>query len=291
MLQSMTGFGRGEASNGDVSVVVELKSVNNRFRDVQVRCPREYLELETKIASVLKDAVQRGRIDVVVRRVSRSSATRVVADVGLVLQYTEVIRALAAQAGWKADAVEFGWILQQPGVLALAEADVDTSGEWDIVARALRAATDALVGMRRQEGEALRSELVSMLNEALGLIADIEQRVDGVNERLRARLEARLQRMNLEAVEPSRLAQEVGLLVDKSDVSEELFRLRSHCDRFRAALDEAEPVGRRLEFLLQEMNREVNTIGSKAVEHPVTDRVVELKSALERIREQSANVE
>lgn len=291
MMLSMTGYGRGEASNDHVSVVVELKSVNNRFRDVQIRCPREYLELEPRIHNLLKDAVHRGRVDVSVRRVAAVPATRVVACVGLAEEYARQIAAVAQRLGRDPASVDLAFILQQPGVLSLTEGDVDGAAEWPILQAALRAAVDALVVMRAQEGAALHEELAGLLREALGLVGAIEERASGVNERLKQKLEARLHRMTSEAVEPSRIAQEVALLADKCDVTEELVRLRSHCERFAEALDAHEPVGRRLDFLLQEMHREVNTIGSKAVEHPVSDRVVELKSTLEKIREQSANVE
>lgn len=289
MIHSMTGYGRGEASNGDVTVVVEAKSVNNRFRDLQLRCPREYAELETKVAALLRDAVQRGRVDVSIRRTSTSPSAKVVAHVGLAKEYARVIGELAAAVGQAP--VDFAYVLQQPGVLTVVEADVDAATEWALIDAAVRAATSALVEMRRQEGEALRGEIAGLLDEARGLIAEIEALAVGVPDRIRARLEARLQRLTVEGTDPARIAQEVALIADKGDVTEELFRLRSHCERFAASLDDPEPVGRRLDFLLQEMNREVNTIGSKAAEHPVSDRVVELKSTLERMREQSANVE
>ncbi|MEQ1507357.1 MAG: YicC/YloC family endoribonuclease [Myxococcota bacterium] len=292
MLHSMTGYGRGEASNGGVTVVVELKSVNNRFRDLQLRCPREYVALEPRINNLLKDPFQRGRIDAYVRRTATAPSTRVVANSGLANEYARVINELTAEmVGFVAREVPFAFILQQPGVLTITEADVDVMTEWDVVEAALVAAIEDLRTMRRQEGIALGVELGGFVTETRTLLAEIETHAAGINDRVRQRLEARIKRMIGDRAEPYRIAQEVALLADKADVSEELARMRSHCDQFADALAADEPVGRRLDFLLQEMNREVNTIGSKAAEHPISQRVVELKTALERMREQSANVE
>ena len=291
-LHSMTGYGRGEASNGDVTVVVELKSVNNRFRDLQLRVPREYVALEPRINNLLKDPFQRGRIDAYVRRTARAPLTRVVADIGLANEYSRVINELATEmVGFVGRDTPFTFILQQPGVLTTTEAEVDVMSEWPIVETAIGAAVTDLSAMRRQEGIAMYGDLSGFLAEMRTLLAEIEAVSAGINDRIRQRLEARLKRMIGERFEPYRIAQEVALLADKSDVSEELARMRSHCDQFGDALDAPEPVGRRLDFLLQEMNREVNTIGSKAAEHPISQRVVDLKTTLERMREQSANVE
>lgn len=291
-LHSMTGYGRGEASNGDVTVVVELKSVNNRFRDLQIRVPREYVALEPRINNLLKEPFQRGRIDGFVRRTARAPLTRVVADPGLANEYSRVINELATEmVGFVGRDVPFTFILTQPGVLTITEAEVDVMAEWGVVETAISAAVTDLVAMRRQEGIALCEELKGFLAEIRTQLGDIEAVSEGVNERLRSRLEARIKRMVADRYDPYRIAQEVALLADKADVSEEIARMRSHCDQFGEALDAQEPVGRRLDFLLQEMNREVNTIGSKAAEHPISQRVVDLKTTLERMREQSANVE
>jgi uncharacterized protein (TIGR00255 family) len=291
-LLSMTGYGRGEASNGDVTVVVELKSVNNRFRDLQLKCPREYVALEPRITNLLKDPFQRGRIDAYVRRSATTPTTRVVANVGLAHEYARVINEVAEEmVGFVGREVPFTFILQQPGVLTITEAEVDVMSEWPVIETALQSAIVDLLSMRRQEGLAMQAELKSFVGEMRTVLAEIEASAAGINDRVRQRLETRIKRMIGERFEPWRVAQEVALLADKADVSEEIARMRSHCDQFDEALDANEPTGRRLDFLLQEMNREVNTIGSKAAEHPISQRVVDLKTALERMREQSANVE
>ncbi|HHO49303.1 MAG TPA: YicC family protein [Deltaproteobacteria bacterium] len=292
MLHSMTGYGRGEASNGDVSVVVELKSVNNRFRDLQLRGPREYMALESRILKLLKEPFHRGRIEVFVRRVPRTPSTRVVADAALAQQYAEVINEVAAEmVGFVVRDVPFTFILQQSGVLAIEESEVDVLSEWTVVETAVGVAIEDMLEMRRAEGQALHDDLGAYLREIAEILDRIEAVAEGINDRVRQRLDARIQRMIGDRADPYRIAQEVAVLADKADVSEEIARMRSHCTQFQDALVSDDPVGRRLDFLLQEMNREVNTIGSKAAEHAISQRVVDLKTVLERMREQSANVE
>jgi uncharacterized protein (TIGR00255 family) len=289
-MKSMTGFGRAEASNGNLTLVVEMKSVNNRFRDVQVRLPREYNVLEPRAQNLLRESVHRGRVDVMVRRSSSEGASRIVPDLALVDQYRKAVAEVANRL--QVDAIApLDFILAQPGVLMTADADPDALAEWDLLETALLAAAEDLDRMRSTEGEALRVDLERHLTEALRLHAEIASHAEGIAERLRARLEERLLRLLADRLDPNRLTQEAAVLADKADIAEELSRFNSHCDQFTEALNAAEPVGRRLDFLLQEMNREVNTIGSKAAEHAVSTRVVDLKTTLERLREQAQNVE
>ncbi|NCG21566.1 MAG: YicC family protein [Rhodobacterales bacterium] len=292
MLHSMTGFGRGEAANAGITVVVELKSVNNRFRDVQLRVPREYMALESRINGMLKKPFNRGRIDAYVRRASTQAKSQVVADAPLAAQYVEVMYGLADQMPSSINSdIPFTFILGQPGVLTITEASVNVMSEWSVVETALQAAIQDLTTMRKVEGKALHQDLSENLESVRICVGQVEAVAVGIHERLRDRMDTRIRRMIGDRMEPGRLAQEVAVLADKADVNEELIRMRSHCDQFTTALDSQEPVGRRLDFLLQEMNREVNTIGSKAVDLPIHQKVVDMKTVLERMREQSANVE
>ncbi len=290
-MNSMTGFGRGEAANGATTVVVEIKSVNNRFRDVQVRVPREYNAFEARVNNLVKDAVSRGRLEVAVRRTCTEGGTRVMADVRLVEQYRLAIHEVAHRMQRDASEVPLAFILGQPGVLVTTDNDADALAEWDLVELAVGAALEDLATMRSAEGTALARDLVRHLVELRRNCGEIEAAMEGVVGRLQARVQERVARLLGDRVEPTRIAQEAALLADKADISEELARLGSHADQFDAALSADEPVGRKLDFVLQEMHREVNTLGSKASEQPVSARVVELKSVLERMREQVANVE
>lgn len=289
-MKSMTGFGRAEASTGSVTLVVEMKSVNNRFRDVQLRLPREYAVLEPRAQNLLREAIHRGRLDVTVRRSSSDGASRIVPDLGLVEQYRRAAAEVAHRLQTDAT-LPLAFVLAQPGVLTAADAEPDALAEWDLLETALLGAAEDLDRMRTIEGEALRTDLKRHLSEARATREAIAAHAEGIADRLRARLEDRLQRLLSDRVDPQRLAQEAAVLADKADISEELARFASHCEQLHDALDAAEPVGRRLDFLLQEMNREANTIGSKAAEHAISARVVDLKTTLERLREQAQNVE
>ena len=290
-MQSMTGFGRGESTNGVVTIVVELRTVNNRFRDVQVRAPREYSVLEPRMQALLRDGVQRGRLDATIRRSSQEGTTRVAVDYALVDQYRRAFADLARRVQADVADVPLATYLAQPGVLITAENESDPLAEWDLLEPALRAALAELLEMRAAEGRVLAADLRKHLDDILRLRAEVLAASEGVAERMRARIEERVVRMVGDRVEPARLAAEAAMLADKADISEELARLSSHAEQFGDALVADEAVGRKLDFLLQELNREVNTIGSKAAEHPVSSRVVDMKSVLERMREQAANVE
>lgn len=290
-MNSMTGFGRGEASNGSVSVVAEIKTVNNRFRDVQVRVPREYYVLEPRVVQVLRVGIHRGRVEAVLRRSSVEGVTRIVPDFGLAEQYRRAVVDVAKRLQRDVSEAPLSWILSQPGVLVASEHEPDALREWDLCEVALQSALEDLGRMRVVEGAALCQDLRKHLQDLERLRAEVVEVAEGVADRLRTRLLERIGRLSVDRVDPYRLAQEAAILAEKADVSEELARLGSHCDQFGQALDADEPVGRKLDFLLQEMNREINTIGSKAAEHPVSARVVEMKSVLERMREQAANVE
>lgn len=290
-MNSMTGYGRGEATNGDVSLVVEIKSVNNRFRDVNLRLPREYMVLEPRIHALIKDRISRGRVEIFVRRSATDSNQTVHADPILAERYLRAVRSVAQRLQLSPDAVTLESILAQPGVLSLREVEADALSEWEVVETALLAAMEELATMRAAEGVVMRADLLGHLQILEARHIEVSAQVEGLAARIHARLAERLARLLGDRFDPVRLAQEAAVLADKADVSEELARLVSHFSQFREALDADEPIGRRLEFLLQEMNREVNTLGSKSAEHPVSSAVIEMKSVLERVREQAANVE
>jgi uncharacterized protein (TIGR00255 family) len=292
MLRSMTGFGRGEAAGPDVTVVVELRSVNNRYLDVNVRAPREYMPLEQTVVRTVKGAFRRGRVDAHIKRAPKKGRSTVVGDATLYRAYMEAIRGLVVSEGGVDEATDLRtFVLRQPGVLEVTQADVDVMSEADVLSTAVEAAVASLKDMREREGAELYSDMEKHLLALLDHLDAVEAQLDGLQARLTERLERRVTRLIGERHEPWRLLQEVGLLAERADISEEIARLRSHVLQFKDALEGDEAVGRRLDFLVQEMNREVNTIGSKATEHPVSHRVVDMKALLERIREQAANVE
>lgn len=292
MLRSMTGFGRGEASGADVAVVVELRSVNNRYLDIQVRAPREYMAYEPELQNTLKEGFKRGRLEAHIRRQPTRSRTVVAGDSELFRSYMGAIEGLLASDNDPATRQgAVAWVLGQPGVLNVDTADLDVMSEGDVLRAALDAAMLGLKEMRETEGRALYLDLDKQLLKMIDEVVAIEALAADLHLRLKTRLETKVKKLLGERYEPWRIIQEAAMLAEKADVAEELTRLRSHALQFKETLERDEPVGRRLDFLLQEMNREVNTIGSKSAEHPVASRVVEMKSILERMREQAANVE
>lgn len=290
-MKSMTGYGRGEASSGGLSIVVEMKSVNNRFCDVQIRMPRVYMALENRVKRALQSHIQRGRVDVFVKRTAAEGSHLIAADPVLAEKYLTAMRVVANRLQRDISEIPLSFLLQQPGVLEQAEQEPDALGEWTLVSTALEAARADLLDMRATEGAALAADLHRYLQQLSQLRDEVEAHCEGINQRLQKRLMDRVQRLLHDRVDINRLTQEAALLADKADVSEELTRIRSHCQQFADIMEDEEPIGRKLDFLLQELNREINTIGSKAAEHPISARVVEMKSVLERMREQVANVE
>lgn len=293
MIRSMTGFGAGRAQAGGESVAVELRSVNGKFCDVRTHLPRELAGLEPVVARIVKSRVARGVVDVNVRREApgsvRGAAPRV--DLGLAAAYAKALREMRAELGLSGE-LTLHDLVGLEGVVGLSEIVADPEPAAKALERALADALDALDDMRRREGEALARDLSVRLGAvetgAAAIRAAAPQSVEAYRERLAARV-AELSRGV--PADPARLAQEVAFFAERVDVSEELTRLASHLAQLRALVASDAPAGRRLEFLVQEVNREVNTVGSKSQNAGIAAQVVEVKAELERVREQIANVE
>lgn len=293
MIRSMTGFGAGRGQSGGEVVAVELRSVNAKFCEVKARLPRELAALESDLVKQVKARVQRGSVDVSVRRESAGGGRALVAKVdhALASAYVQALRELKEELALAGEPSVHD-VAQLEGVLAVTEAPADPEASAAALAQALGAALDAHDLMRRTEGEALSRDLAARFAAlAAGcdrLRALAPQSVEQYRDRLAARV-AELGRGT--PVDPQRLAQEVAIFADRVDVAEELTRLASHLDQLRALLAGDAPAGRRLEFLLQETHREINTVGSKSQQAGMAAVVVDLKAEVERIREQIQNVE
>ena len=293
MIRSMTGFGAGRAEQGGEALGVEVRAVNGKFCDVKPRLPRELAALETEVTRIVKSRVQRGVVDVAVRRESgaagRGTEPRI--DLPLAAAYTKVLRDMKASLGLSGEP-GVNEIAALDGVLSLGESPPDLAAATVALQSALGAALDALEVMRLKEGAALSADVSARIDSAEKSIAAIQQLSPASVEAFRDRLTARVAELSRGLpLEPARLSQEVALFADRVDVAEELTRLGSHLVQLRALLATDAPAGRRLEFLLQEVNREVNTIGSKAQHAGIAGHVVEIKAELERLREQVQNVE
>ena len=294
MIRSMTGYGRAEAAGERTILSVECKSVNHRHLDVSLKLPRVLGAFEADARRLIQAAVQRGRVDV--------SAT-VTAPEGTVLnpltvnltqarEYAEAARTLAA-ALHLGDGPSLGWVMGQSGVLTREEqAPLSAEEAWPLLERALSGALAELVERRETEGRALGQDLSGLGATLAAHVDTVAQRAPTAVERRAVRLRERMHTMLAGAeIDQSRLATEVAVWADKTDVSEELARLRAHLAQLGAMLAGDGPVGRTLDFLIQEINREVNTIGSKADDLEISQAVIAAKSTLEKMREQVANLE
>lgn len=294
MIKSMTGYGRGEAPlDGGGRLVVEIKAVNHRFSEVVVRLPRQLSPLEDRVRRQILEAVARGRLDMFISwEEGASGRRRVEVDKELALAYYNALKELGEAIESKTE-ISSESIARLPDVLTLHELDVQTDSLWPPLSQAVAGATSALAAMREREGGALAADLSARLDRLAELGEGIARRAPAVVEEYRVRLVRRLEELlgPQHPVDPQRLAQEVAFMADKADITEELQRLRSHLDQFRSGLAGGEAVGRKLDFLVQELGREINTIGSKSADVAIAHRVVEAKAELEKIKEQVQNIE
>jgi uncharacterized protein (TIGR00255 family) len=292
MLRSMTGFGAGRARVGDEEFSVELRSVNHKFCEVKTRLPRELSALEPSMTKQVKDRLARGAVDLLVRRqTATASGTVPVVDVALAREYARAFRELAEALGAPA-AISWDQVVTQPGVMKLEEKGMDVAAATQAVQEALGQALTALEQMRQVEGEAIRADLDARLKLIEGWSREVAALAPKAVEDYRQRLSERIAELARGvAVDPQRLAQEVAVFAERTDIAEEVTRLASHLEQFRAFMASNEPAGRRMDFLVQEMHREVNTTGSKSQHAEISARVVSMKAEVERIREQVQNVE
>lgn len=293
MVESMTGFGRGTAQVHGARATVELRSVNNRFCEVAVRLPRSLANYESEIQTLVRQALGRGRINVQVQVESaEETGLPVHVDEQAVRSYASLLEKLRQVAGIE-EPVRLQHLLAFSEVFTTPEIEEEAdNSDWEAVKAALAEAIEGIRAMRRQEGLALQQDLENRLQvietELVAVEKRAPERVNDARSRLRGRLEELL---GDERVNKDRLEMEMTLLADRLDVTEECVRLRSHLKVFRDTFSSPEAAGRKLNFLLQEMNREVNTIGSKANDAEIAHRAVVMKEELEKMREQVQNIE
>jgi len=292
MLKSMTGFGTGRARAGEEEISVEVRAVNHKHLEVKVRLPRELSALEPAVLKAVRARCVRGAVEVAVRRSAGTASGAVpTVDAAMARAWREALRVVARSVEL-ADVPTAAQIAQLPGVVRMEEAVTDLAVADGALERALDDALNALVTMREREGRALQADLSARVQRVATLAGEVAALAPRTVETYRARLQERLADLLKGApVDEARLVQEVALFAERTDVAEEATRLQAHLEAFRAFLGGGEPAGRRMDFLVQEMHREVNTTGSKSQSTDVSTRVVELKAELERIREQVQNVE
>ena len=299
-LKSMTGFGRGEYHADGLDLVVEIKAVNHRYNETVVRMPRVLNALEDRIRRHIAGEISRGRVDLFITLEDRRPGLKTVSvDKELAIAYHNALRELALVAGADLSAIapneQFVNLLRYPELLNSTQVEGDAEGYWEPLLGALQTALSHLLEMRQHEGDHIAQDLCERIDLLDQLVAQVEVRMPEVvvdyEKRLRDRLADLMARDSGIAVDPARLAQEVVLFADKTGVTDELVRLRSHMKQFRHIINTGGSIGRKLDFIVQEINRETNTIASKANDSTIANVVVEIKSEIEKVREQIQNIE
>jgi uncharacterized protein (TIGR00255 family) len=290
-MRSMTGFGAAEGKSGAITLSAEVRSVNQRHLDVKIVGPREYGAWESELRREVAAAISRGRVDVFISRTLAPGARSIAINKKAAAAYVAAWRELRREFDLEGD-VSLALLQARPEIFQPAGADVDPAGEIEVLKRVLARALQAHGRERAREGAHLARDIGGQAKQLRALVARLRTRSSSVAPRLRRRLEERLEALlGGRGVDPARLAQEAAVLAERADVSEEIVRLGSHFDALAGLVKDSGAVGKRIEFLLQEINRELNTIGSKAGDLEITNLVIDGKAAVEKIREQVQNVE
>ncbi|OPZ92640.1 MAG: hypothetical protein BWY74_01485 [Firmicutes bacterium ADurb.Bin419] len=292
MIRSMTGFGRGKSQADGMECLVEIKTVNHRYSDVYIKIPRQISFLEDKVREVVTKAVSRGKADVFISFDDFSEDSRSIQiDEGLAKTYIDTLRLLKNKYELQDD-ISVSLIAKFPDVLKVEKAEQDEEKIWNLLSEALESAIDSLINMRKIEGEGLKNCILERTDYIENIVKEIGIRAPEVVKEYKCKLENRIKELlEQQIVDENRLATEVAIFADRCSIDEELVRLSSHIGQLRETLQAGQSIGRKLDFLIQEMNREINTIGSKANDLNITKFVVEIKSELEKIREQIQNIE
>ncbi len=290
--RSMTGFGNGEQTALDYLWVVEVRSVNHRFLDIRISLPRTYSVLEDRVRKLVSLYNDRGRIEINISQHGEGAGSMLLkTDMKLAKEYHKCLSSIneELQLG---DTIGLSDMLTMRDIIGQQESHPDLDKEWEMIKKALEAALQGCCQMREKEGDSLKVDFVERLDKFSKVVSLIDAKIPEIVQQRQFDLKARLDKLSgMVDVDPVRLAQETAILAEKSDVTEEIVRLRSHIDQFRNFLNASDSVGRRLDFLMQEFLREVNTIASKVNNHEVAHLTVEMKNEVEKLREQVQNIE
>ena len=292
MIKSMTGFGRYELSDAERKITVEIKSVNHRFLDVGIKMPKKFNFFEASIRNLIKEFVQRGKTDIFITYEDFSESKVVVKyNKDVAKEYLGYLEEMSAEFGIDNN-ISTTSLMRCPEVLTLEEQTLDEKELWAILENAIREAGKNLVETRIREGESLRDDIIAKLDVMLDNVAYIEKRSPETVEEYRNKLRERLNEvLENTKIDEARLATELVIYADKVCVDEETVRLRSHIEHMKNTLLEGGGIGRKLDFIAQEMNREANTILSKAGDIDISNHAIDLKTDIEKVREQIQNIE
>ena len=292
MIKSMTGFGRCEVSEAERKVTVEMKSVNHRYLDVNIKMPKKLNFFEAAIRAELKNYIQRGKVDIFITYEDFTENNVCIKyNKDIASEYMQYLKQMAEEFGLDYD-MNVSKLSRYPEVFSMEEQTIDEEEIWKVLSKALKGAAEGFVETRIKEGENLKTDLVAKLDGMLEHVDFITERSPQLIEDYKTRLREKVRELLEDAqIDESRLMMEVTIFADKVCVDEELVRLRSHIETTRQALLEGGSIGRKLDFLAQEMNREANTILSKANDLEISARAIELKTEIEKVREQIQNIE
>lgn len=293
MIKSMTAYGRGEYQQGDTLFVSEIRSVNNRYRDIILRIPKNFQPLENELRAIISSGIRRGRVEVSIQMEngSEESPYELELNMPLVESYFRIFDQLSEKFGLDQE-IRFESLCQMKDVILSKPEEVNVEEAKPGLTEVLGQALDSLDRMKISEGKAIEADFVKRLDLLERHADEVDERAPILVEAYRKRLKDNIRRMlEDEVVDEGRLAQEVALFAEKSDITEEIVRIRSHLRQFREYMSLEDALGRRLDFLLQEINREVNTLGAKASDSLISSLAVEMKAELEKLREQVQNVE
>ncbi len=292
MIMSMTGYGRAEQAFESYDITVELRSVNHRYFEFSVRAPRQYAFLEDKLKKLCQARISRGKVDMFLSvAVHAAEGVEVSVNHTIAKSYVAALNEIA-EAYSIPNGVNAALIARFQDVLTVSQAELDEEALWADVASVANSAVDAFIQMRRKEGEKLRDDVLSRAKTIMGYVSQVEAESPNTVAAYRARLEEKMRELlGAAQVDEQRLLTETAIFADKIAVDEETVRLRSHFKQLEAMLSSDNAVGRNIDFLIQEMNREANTIGSKSQNVAIAHTVVAIKSEIEKIREQIQNIE
>lgn len=292
MIKSMTGFGRCEVSDENRKITVEMKSVNHRYLDVNIKMPKKLNFFEASIRNLLKEYIQRGKVDLFITFEDTSENNiNITYHKEVASEYLKYLKEMAEQFGLDND-IRVSSLSRYPEVFTLDDVEIDEEGIWKLLEKALRGAAKGFIDTRIKEGEHLREDLIQKLDGMLEIVDFIKERSPEIIEEYKNRLRVKVQEMLGDTkVDENRVLTEVTIFADKVCVDEEMVRLKSHIESTKNTLLEGGSIGRKLDFLAQEMNREANTILSKANDLTISNKGIELKTEIEKVREQIQNIE
>lgn len=292
MIKSMTGYGRGEYIDGNRRAVVEINSVNHRYFDANIRMPRLILFFEEDVRKYLKKYIARGKMDIYISYYSEAKEDISISiNKTLCREYVDILRNLKNEFNL-IDDISTTSIAKLPDIISIEKKADDTEQIWYIIKEALKQAVNTFTSMREKEGMLLKTDLVEKGDNLFQMLKQVEQRTPEVAKQYKQKIESRItEALENVDVDSNRILTEVAIFAERSSIDEEITRLYSHIQQLQEILHDGGVVGRKLDFLIQEMNREVNTIGSKANDKIITQYVIELKSEIEKIREQVQNIE